>query len=264
MPAISLVPPTPKPYAPFDPSAVSADPGFGWRLSQGLKGEEKRAAARGTLLTGGLQKDLIDYGQHAASQEYGNAYQRALSTYNTNRDTEALNYGQARTGYQDNLAMTESPSVMSSRPSYLPASYGAPPAPDGQQIQADRARVQQQQSQVDQVAAQDERNREQALQNRALAQQQLTTNAMAPGYLTQMQQYEQQRQLAAQQQAQMQQEIDAQRNAQAQAERERRQREEEARWKAEADRLNAAREPQPMPKKSLVYPKLRTAGASAV
>ncbi len=104
--------PTAKPYGDFTaPEGMKqiarealTDPSYQWRLSQGLKGLERGAASRGTLLTGGLQKGLIDYGQNAASQEYGNVYQRALASYGTNRDTNAQNFGQEHTRYLDDLS----------------------------------------------------------------------------------------------------------------------------------------------------------------
>ncbi len=99
--------PTATPYGTFtapDPTSFKTDPSYEWRLSQGLKGLERSAARRGTLLTGGLLKAEQDYGQNAASQEYGNAYQRALSAYGTNRDTNAQNYGQNLNSYQAELA----------------------------------------------------------------------------------------------------------------------------------------------------------------
>lgn len=60
------------------------DPGFQFRLDQGQKLLENSAASRGDLLSGATAKGLIDYGQGAASAEYGNVYNRALSTYDTN------------------------------------------------------------------------------------------------------------------------------------------------------------------------------------
>jgi hypothetical protein len=53
-----------------------ADPGYGFRLSEGLKALERSAAARGGLMSGGAGKALQRYGQDLASQEYGNAFQR--------------------------------------------------------------------------------------------------------------------------------------------------------------------------------------------
>lgn len=89
--------PTPTPYGDFtapDPLTFQQDPSYQWRLQQGQKLLERGAAARGTLLSGGFQKALQDYGQGAASQEYGNAFNRALLGYTTNRDTNAQNFGQ--------------------------------------------------------------------------------------------------------------------------------------------------------------------------
>jgi len=53
-----------------------ADPGYGFRMSEGLKALERSAAARGGLVSGGAGKALQRYGQDLASQEYGNAFQR--------------------------------------------------------------------------------------------------------------------------------------------------------------------------------------------
>lgn len=52
------------------------DPSYKWRLEQGMDALQKSAAARGTLLTGGTLKDLTNYAQGAASQEYGAAFGR--------------------------------------------------------------------------------------------------------------------------------------------------------------------------------------------
>lgn len=57
------------------------DPGYQFRLAQGQKLLENSAAARGDILSGGTAKSLLDYGQQAASNEYGNVYQRALQNY---------------------------------------------------------------------------------------------------------------------------------------------------------------------------------------
>ena len=56
--------------------ALEKTPGYQFRLQQGLKGVEDSAAARGTLLTGGTVKDLNDYAQGSASQEFDNEYRR--------------------------------------------------------------------------------------------------------------------------------------------------------------------------------------------
>ena len=59
------------------------DPGYAFRMSEGMKGLERSAAARGGLLSGGMLKGIQRFGQDLASQEYQNAYNRALTQYNT-------------------------------------------------------------------------------------------------------------------------------------------------------------------------------------
>lgn len=146
MPALSPLPslasPQVPPYKAFDPATVQIDPGSQWRLSQGLKGIERGAAARGTLLTGGTQKAIVDYNQGAASQEYGNAYQRALQTYVTNRDTDRLNAsrlppdaGVGTVGAPASLGSLSSPS--------LGGPLRPPPPPPDYQDQIGRYRQQQ-------------------------------------------------------------------------------------------------------------------------
>jgi hypothetical protein len=63
------------------------DPGYQFRLNQGMQALQNSAAARGGLLSGGTAKALTDYNQNAASGEYGNVYNRALQNYNTNYNT---------------------------------------------------------------------------------------------------------------------------------------------------------------------------------
>lgn len=62
----------------FDPSQFKfeADPGYQFRLSEGIKARDRSAAARGRLLSGAQQKAITRYGEDVASEEYGRAYQR--------------------------------------------------------------------------------------------------------------------------------------------------------------------------------------------
>lgn len=60
-------------YEEFD---FEADPGYQFRLEQGLQGVERGAAARGGALGGGTLKALTEYGQGFGSQEYGKAFGR--------------------------------------------------------------------------------------------------------------------------------------------------------------------------------------------
>lgn len=66
----------------FAPSDLAMDPSYKWRLQQGTQNLNASAAARGMVGSGQNMKDVMNYGQDAASQEYGNAYNR----YRTNRE----------------------------------------------------------------------------------------------------------------------------------------------------------------------------------
>ena len=76
----------------YRPDQLTQDPGYQFRLSEGLKALERSAAARGGLMSGATGKALTRYGQEAASQEYSNAYNRALTEYNASRAREAEEY----------------------------------------------------------------------------------------------------------------------------------------------------------------------------
>ena len=62
----------------FDVGAVNvrADPGYQFRMDEGVKALDSSAAARGRLLSGAQQKGVNQYAQNLASQEYANAYSR--------------------------------------------------------------------------------------------------------------------------------------------------------------------------------------------
>jgi len=55
---------------------LQMDPGYGFRMSEGLKALERSAAARGGLMSGATGKALQRYGQDLGSQEYSAAYGR--------------------------------------------------------------------------------------------------------------------------------------------------------------------------------------------
>lgn len=79
-------------YTPFGMAQFQQDPGYGFRLSEGIKALERSAAARGGLLSGAQIKGIQRFGQDLASQEYTNAFNR----YQTER--------QARLGPLQSLA----------------------------------------------------------------------------------------------------------------------------------------------------------------
>jgi hypothetical protein len=61
---------------PFGMQDFQADPGYAFRLSEGMKALEASRAAKGGLLSGATGKALSRYGQDLASQEYGSAFNR--------------------------------------------------------------------------------------------------------------------------------------------------------------------------------------------
>ena len=85
----------------FGMSDFQADPGYAFRMSEGLKAVDRQAAARGGLISGGALKASQRYGQDLASQEYQNAYNR----YQTNR-TNLLNPLQSLAGAGQTSANT--------------------------------------------------------------------------------------------------------------------------------------------------------------
>ena len=63
-------------YTPFSMEKFRADPGYGFRLSEGQKALDRQAAARGGLISGGALKAATRFGQEMGSQEYVNAFNR--------------------------------------------------------------------------------------------------------------------------------------------------------------------------------------------
>jgi hypothetical protein len=66
----------------FGMSDFQADPGYGFRMSEGMKALERSAAARGGLLSGTTLKGVQRFGQDLASQEYQNAFNRYYAARN--------------------------------------------------------------------------------------------------------------------------------------------------------------------------------------
>lgn len=59
-----------------NPDSVTQNPGYQFRLDQGMKGVENSASARGMSLSGNTLKGLTEYGQNYATGEYQNALNR--------------------------------------------------------------------------------------------------------------------------------------------------------------------------------------------
>lgn len=63
-------------YAPFTAANMYSDPGYQFRLAEGLKALDRQAAARGGLISGAALKAAGRYGQEFAANEYQNAFNR--------------------------------------------------------------------------------------------------------------------------------------------------------------------------------------------
>jgi len=87
----------------FSAADFQTDPGYAFRLSEGMKALDRTAASRGGLLSGATLKGAQRYGSDLASQEYGNAYNR----FQTNRATQSQEYQNAFNRYQAERAARE-------------------------------------------------------------------------------------------------------------------------------------------------------------
>lgn len=90
----------------FGMDQFQADPGYQFRMDEGMRALEGSAAARGGLLSGAAMKAIQKYGQGVASQEYGNAYGRytADQTNRYNRLAGLVNTGMGATNQTSNAA----------------------------------------------------------------------------------------------------------------------------------------------------------------
>jgi hypothetical protein len=89
----------------FGASDFQADPGYAFRLSEGMKALDRTAASRGGLLSGATLRGAQRYGSDLASQEYQNAFNR----YQANRAAQAQEYGNAYNRFQTERINTLAP-----------------------------------------------------------------------------------------------------------------------------------------------------------
>jgi len=97
-------------YGEFKPPSYEeamADPGYQFALKEGQNALANNALARGIGRTSGTIKDLLNYSQGAAAQQYGDVYNRAAQSYGINlgtaKDIFAPQYGSWQTQYGGNL-----------------------------------------------------------------------------------------------------------------------------------------------------------------
>lgn len=85
------------------------DPGFNFRLREGMKDLDRRLSAGGRMFSGGALKAGQQYGQELASQEYQNAFNRAMQLRAERANALAGLYGgglQATTGFGQDVGQS--------------------------------------------------------------------------------------------------------------------------------------------------------------
>ncbi|OQW50629.1 MAG: hypothetical protein A4S09_02205 [Proteobacteria bacterium SG_bin7] len=101
----------------FTMADFMADPGYNFRMQEGMKALERSASARGGLNSGRTMKELMRFGQENASNEYSNAYDR-FNNDRTNRfnrlaslagmgQTSQGQIGQAAMNYGNNVSANQ-------------------------------------------------------------------------------------------------------------------------------------------------------------
>ena len=90
----------PAPFVAPTMDQAMADPGYQFALKGGMDALQNGQAARGLARTGASLKELMNYGQQAAAQQYDKVYDRAAQQYGQNyqqgRDAWAVNDAQRR------------------------------------------------------------------------------------------------------------------------------------------------------------------------
>ncbi len=126
----------------FDPTQIAGNPDYQFQLQQGIKAVQGAAAATGTNLSSGTLKGLTNYAGGLASNEIGQAYNQALTTFNTNRQNTLQNYllplqaGQTASGQANTALAQYAPQVNSNiiGTNQLAAQYGLSNSLNQQQL----------------------------------------------------------------------------------------------------------------------------------
>ena len=107
------------------------DPGYRFRLSEGLKALDRQAAARGGLISGAALRAASQYGQDFASNEFGNAYNRLAQLANTGPRAAGVmsdlgtNYANTMSGVYGNIGQTNANAMLARGSAYGNALGGA-------------------------------------------------------------------------------------------------------------------------------------------
>ena len=84
-----------------DAETFTGDPGYQFRMKEGLRALENSATAQGVARSSNTWKGLLDYAGNLASAEYGNVYDRQASefdrAYGNELEANQINYGRGAT-----------------------------------------------------------------------------------------------------------------------------------------------------------------------
>jgi hypothetical protein len=120
---------------------VTAEPGYGFRLGEGMKALERLQASRGNLLSGGAMKAGQRFAQDLASEEYGKSFNRLANIAGIGQTaaSEAGTAGQNYAGQAGELGMQGANALVSGRigrtSAYTGGAQGAINALQGYQAQ---------------------------------------------------------------------------------------------------------------------------------
>lgn len=84
----------------FRPQDLEMDPGYGFRLGEGMKALDRRLSAGGKMFSGGALKAGQRYAQGLASEEYTNAFNRAQAQLGTRLGALGSLYGAGQAAAQ--------------------------------------------------------------------------------------------------------------------------------------------------------------------
>jgi hypothetical protein len=120
---------------------VTAEPGYGFRLGEGMKALERLQASRGNLLSGGALKAGQRFAQDLASEEYGKSFNRLANIAGIGQTaaSQAGTAGQNYAGQAGELGMQGANALVSGRigrtSAYTSGAQGAINALQGYQAQ---------------------------------------------------------------------------------------------------------------------------------
>ena len=135
----------------MDGFVFEQDPGYQFRMNEGIKALDNSASSRGRLLSGAQQKGVNAYAQNVASQEYSNAYSRESNEKSRKYNIlSSLNQG----GQASSAGQAQASSRLASSSGNIMAQQGRSQNMAAQNIGNSRASAYQGQAQMVNQAAQ--------------------------------------------------------------------------------------------------------------